>query len=131
MYLIEKIRKKIHWAWLPSATSSGQWVGGYLFSLNIGTLLVHLSYEAAMPLFSIWSLARAWLIHSEKPKDHSNKNPEFSGFRLILGELLTGGHSLCFLPFLTLSGSVSLTMIPSNDSKGLGIVTVISQRTVE
>lgn len=64
MYLVEKIREKkiIPWAWLPSATSFGQWVGGYLFSLNMGTLLAHLSCKATIPLFFLWSLARAWLI---------------------------------------------------------------------
>lgn len=35
------------------------------------------------------------------------------------------------VPFSALSSSVSLTIILSNDSKGLGIVSVISQRTVK
>lgn len=37
-------------------------VGGYLFSMTIGTLLAHLSEETSIPLFSVRSLARAWLI---------------------------------------------------------------------
>lgn len=35
------------------------------------------------------------------------------------------------LPFSALSSSVSLTIILSNDSKGLGIVSVISLRTIK
>lgn len=35
------------------------------------------------------------------------------------------------LPFSAVSSSVSLTIIPANDGKGLGIVSVISQRTVK
>lgn len=64
MYWVEQIRKKkkIPRAWLHSATSFGQWVGEYLFSLSIGTLLAHLSYKDIILLFSIWSLAIAWLI---------------------------------------------------------------------
>lgn len=70
--------------------------------------------------------------YSNVTKNYSNVKPEFSVFMLIFGgKHLTGGCSFYFLPFLTLSSSVSLTVITSNGSKDFGIVSVTSQRTVK
>lgn len=58
-------------------------------------------------------------------------SPNFLLLCSFWGKHLTGGCSFWFLPFLTLSSSVSLTVITSNGNKVFGIASVTSQRIVK